>query len=223
MQYVPIKLIEKDGNEYYRVNAIPLKNKNKSIVQKIPHPMGTDFIDYKNIEEAKDAINRAGFSYILPNGKKVTIQTEKKDKKNETEDLEIKVYETIKDKVNSTNSNVTASAILAICEFPTEETFNILFDKIGEENELVRKNAIIGICKYGNLLSDEIINTLNSANWIKRNSALSCIQSLINDEKTDLKKFISPIINLCSDQNPIVQSNALTTLALLYKEYKKVK
>ena len=36
MQYIAIKKEEKDGKEFYTVNAIPLKNKNKSIVQKIP-------------------------------------------------------------------------------------------------------------------------------------------------------------------------------------------
>ena len=220
MQYIPIKTIIKDGKEYYRVAAIPLKNKNKSIVQKIPHPLGTDFVEYDDIEHAKEAVLRSGFSYILPDGTKILSPAEPNTKKSKDANIELKIFEAIKDKINSTNSNVAASAVLAISEFPTEETFNILFEKIGEENESIRKNAILGICKYGNMLSDEIITALSSPNWIKRNSAISCIQSLIGDDKTDITKFITPLIDLCSDQNPIVQASALSTLSGLYKEYK---
>ena len=41
-------------------------------MQKIPHPLGSDGMEFKTLEEAKEAITRAGFSYILPDGKKET-------------------------------------------------------------------------------------------------------------------------------------------------------
>ena len=70
MQYLAIKQEEQNGKIVYVINAIPLKNKNKSVVQKIPHPLGSDFLVFEDLEEAKKAVSRAGFSYILPDERK---------------------------------------------------------------------------------------------------------------------------------------------------------
>ena len=223
MQYIAIKKEEKDGKEFYTVNAIPLKNKNKSIVQKIPHPLGSDILRYETLEDAKDAIVRAGFSYVLPDGRKGTKPTPKATKTTSGYDYSQLVLESIMDKVESSNSSVAAAAILALSEFPTEETFDILFNKIGEDNDLIRKNAISGICRYGNLLQDKIIQALKSTNWVTRNSALTCILNLTETNNIDLEKFIIPLSEITNDSNTIVQANALTTLAKVYQTFQKNK
>lgn len=224
MQYVAIKKEEKEGNIVFVVNAIPLKNKNKSIVQKIPHPLGSDVLEYKTLEEAKEAVSRAGFSCILPDGKHETSAGKVKSPAAKVPDsYEDMVYAAIKGKINSSNSNVSAAAILAISEFPTDETFDILFEKIGEDNDLIRKNAISGICRYGKILQNKIIEALNSTNWITRNSAISCILNLAPDVNTDIEKFISPLVAATDDSNPIVQTNALSALAVVFQSYKKNK
>lgn len=178
---------------------------------------------YKSIDEAKDAISRAGFSYILPDGKKVTPTRKVKPTAQSNGNYDEVIYSIIKDKINSSNSNVCASAILAIAEFPTEETFDLLIEKIGEENDNIRKNAISAICRYGKFLPDKIIKALSSDNWVTRNSALTCISTLATDSDIVVEKFISPVIKAVDDTNPIVQSNALTTLAIVYQNYKKNK
>ena len=223
MQYIAIKKEEKDGKEFYTVNAIPLKNKNKSIVQKIPHPLGSDILRYETLEDAKDAIVRAGFSYVLPAGRKGTKPTPKATKTTSGYDYSQLVLESIMDKIESSNSSVAAAATLALSEFPTEETFDILFNKIGEDNDLIRKNAISGICRYGNLLQDKIIQALKSTNWVTRNSALTCILNLTETNNIDLEKFIIPLSEITNDSNTIVQANALTTLAKVYQTFQKNK
>lgn len=223
MQYIAIKQKEQNGEMVFVVNAIPLKNKNQSVVQKIPHPLGSDILTYKTLDEAKEAISLAGFSYILPDGKKeikpesVVIQSKS------AQDIHNLIYDAIKTKINSSNSNVCAAAVSAICEFPTEETFNILFEKIGEENDLIRKNAISGICRYGRILTDRIIEACQSSNWIAKNSAISCISQLTETDNIEFEKFISPLITLCNDVNPIVQANAIATLAQIYQVSKRKK
>lgn len=219
MQYIAIKQENKNDKTVYVVNAIPLKNKNKSVVQKIPHPLGSDCLEYLTLDEAKDAVVRAGFSYILPDGKKEIPQRPVKPEtftKNSYEDL---VFSTVLNKIKSTNTNVCAAAIIALAEFPREETFEILFEKAGEENDLIRKNAISGICRYGRILQDKIIEALNSTNWITRNSAINCIANLVTDKNIDVEKFIHPLVSACDDSNPVVQANAITTLALVYQNY----
>lgn len=223
MQYVTIKREEKDGREFYIVNAIPLKNTKNTIVQKIPHPLGSDVLSYDSLEDAKEAVIRAGFSYILPNGEKGSKSQVPHAKNTPASDYSQVVYESVKSKINSSNSNVAAAAILAVCEFPIEETFDILFDKIGEDNDLIRKNAISGICRYSNILQDRIIESLKSSNWVVRNSALSCILNLAESSNPDIEKFILPLTEICDDSNTIVQANAILTLAKVYQSYQKNK
>ncbi len=222
MQYVTIKREEKDGKEYFAVNAISLKNTNKTVVQRIPHPLGSDVIMFDNLEDAKDAVTRAGFSYVLPNGEKGT-KSRVRLKTPSSADYSDIVFETVKSKINSSNSSVAAAAVIAVSVFQNEETFDILFKKIGEDNDLIRKNAISGICRYSNILQDRIIESLKSSNWVERNSALTCISNITEDGSVDLEKFIIPLTEICNDSNTIVQANALVTLAKVYQNYQKNK
>ncbi len=221
MQYIAIKKEIKDGKEIFTVSAIPLKNTTKAIVQKIPHPLGSDILTYETIEKAQEAISLAGFSYILPNGKKGSKSLVKKTTPQKENNYKQLVFETIKEKINSSNSSIAAAAVLAISEFPNEETFDILFDKIGEENDLIRKNAISGICRYEKILRDKILNALKSPNWVTKNSALTCIQNITEINPNNLEIFINPLCETCNDTNTIIQANALTTLAKVYQVYQK--
>lgn len=221
MQYIPVKKVLKDNKEVFAVPAIPLKNTKNSVVQKIPHPLGSDSLFYDDIEEAKKAILLAGFSYVLPDGKKGSKEPVKDKKVSAVQNYEKIVLDSIIGKINSGNSSVAASAVLAIAEFPNEQTFDILFEKIGEDDEKIRKNAIDGICRYGAILTERITDCLTSSNWVVRNSALTIIANLSEDKKVDIEKFILPLAKVCDDSNTIVQANALSTIALIYKQYKK--
>lgn len=223
MQYIAIKQETKNNKEVFIVSAIPLKNTNKSVVQKIPHPLGTDTLEFSSLDEAKDAVIRAGFSYILPDGKKGSKTISKQVNTQTGTNYEQLILNTIKDKINSSNSTVKAAAILTLSEFANEETFDILFNQLGEDNDLVRKNAISGICRYSNILKDRIIDSLKSSNWVERNSAITCISNITENTGDDIEKFINPLCHACNDSNTIVQTNALTTLAKVYQSYQKNK
>lgn len=222
MQYVAIKQEERNGIQIFTVNAIPLKNKSKAVIQKIPHPLGSDILEFKTLEEAKEAVTLAGFSYVLPNGQKKNLPPMKQKPVNNNFGYEQIVLNAIKDKINSSNLNVAAAALLALSEFPDEETFDILFEKLGEDNDAIRKNAISGVCRYQNVLQNRIIDALKSSNWVVRNSALVCISNIC-DNDNDVEKFIVPLTQVCNDTNTIVQALALTTLAKVYQVYNKNK
>ncbi len=221
MQYIAIKEeTDANGETHFIINAIPLKNKNKTVVQKIPHPTGSDTLSFKTLEEAQKAIERAGFAPINPDGKKIVLKQQKLNA-NDDKDYEKQILNLVHNKINSSNPNICQAAISVLSEFPTEENFNILFDKLGEENDQIRKNAISAICKYGNLLSDKIIEALSNENWVTRNSAINCIKVLSEDKNIDTEQYIKPLIKTCNDTNAIVQSNALTVLGIVWQNYKK--
>ncbi len=221
MQYIAIKCELRDGKEVFVVNAISLKNKNKAVVQKIPHPLGSDVLIYNTLGEAKEAITLAGFSYVLPDGRKEVQKPKVTSKRTGYDHI---VLNTILSKINSTNSNVSASAVMALAEFPGQETFDVLFDKIGEDNDMVRKHAISGICRHSSVLQDRIINSLKSPNWVVKNSALTCITNIVEcSSDTELEEFIMPLVEVCDDSNTIIQALALSTLAKVYQAYQKRK
>lgn len=223
MQYVTIKQENKDGKDIFLVNAIPLKNVKNSIVQRIPHPLGSDVLEYDSLEEAKSAVTRAGFSYILPSGEKGSNATVKQKIVQNGSNYEQIILDAIKNKVNSSNTSVAAAAILALGEFANNEVFDILFSKLGEDNDLVRKNAIAGICRYSSILQDRVISCLKSPNWVERNSAVNCISNMVAMNNCDIEKFIIPLTEICNDSNAIVQTSALTVLAQTYQVYQKAK
>lgn len=222
MQYIAIKEEHRNGKSVYIINAIPLKNSTRTIVQKIPHPLGADSLTFETLELAKEAISRAGFSYILPDGKKGTIKPNTQINEN-NKNYEQLILSVIKEKTESSNATVAAAAVSALSICPNEETFDILFNKIGEDNDLIRKNAISVICRFGNLLQDRIIESLKSPNWVVRNSATSCINQLAENADIDLEKFIIPLAKTCNDSNTIVQANAISTLSKVYQNFKKNK
>ena len=223
MQYIAIKENNSGGKTTYIINASPLKNTNNAVIQKIPHPLGSDALRFDTLEEAKEAIVRAGFAYVLPNGQKGVSTKQKSAMVQSSVDYSQIILETIKNKINSTNSSVAAAAVSAISEFPSEETFDILFQKLGEDNDQIRKNAIAGICRYAKDLQDRIIKALKSSDWVTRNSAITCIQNVIDYGTCELEPFLLPLATACEDANTIVQANALTTLAKAYQEFQKTK
>ena len=86
---------------------------------------------------------------------------------------------------------------------------------------IAAKNAIAAICRYGNILQNKIIEALEDENWVTKNSAITCIKNLMQDENIDIEKFIIPLTKSANDINPIVQASAISTLALVYNAYKK--
>ncbi len=72
-------------------------------------------------------------------------------------------------------------------------------------------------------LQNRIIEALNSSNWVVRNSAITCIQTLAENDYSAIENFILPLTMVCDDDNTIVQANALSTIAKTYAKYKQNK
>jgi vesicle coat complex subunit len=73
------------------------------------------------------------------------------------------------------------------------------------------------------LLIPRIIDSLKSQNWVERNSAITCISNLCENPNIASEEFILPLVESCNDNNSIVQSNALITIAKVYQAYMKKK
>ena len=222
MKYIAIKQEQRQDREVFIVSAITLKNSKNTVVQKIPHPLGSDIIEYSTLDEAQQAIFRAGFSCVLPNGVKQDAKTSiSKNNEEVVDNYEKAIFNLLKNKTKSNNQSVVATAISAISDFASQETYEIMFSFLGEENEQIRKNAISGICKYATILKNEIIEELSNSNWVVRNSILTCISKIIETTNMNTQDFIMPVMKTCDDINPIVQTNAISTLSKLYQSYKK--
>ena len=218
MQKVKIKKVIDNDNNKYIVPALELKNSNNSIGLLIPHPQGNSTIAYDTLEEAVAAIKRAGLEYILPSGEEVKEDFLNQISQNGTND-EIKelLYNKFAAKVNDSNSNIVTAALSALDNLGDERSIPIFMEKLSEDNEAIRNIAIKALVKEADKVTSILIDALSDSNWVKRNSAISCLEKLAEMPNIENEKFIVPLLNRVEDKNPIVQASAITVLGKIYK------
>ncbi len=217
MNYIPIKEeINHDGANEKKVYIIPALSLNQSsgATLKVPHPLGAECIVFATVEEAKTAIERAGFLYILPNGIKAVARADC------FQDYDKLIFESLTALTNDMNATVVASAISALGDIQNRESIDLFLEKIGEDNEAIRSNAVEALFKYGNVTVERLIETLKDPNWVKRNSAIICIGKLADVPSIDLSCSVLPLVEKLKDTNNIVKSTAAVTLGKIYKSLK---
>jgi len=209
MNYIPIK----KENETYLVPGISLKH-NTGVTRKVPHPQGQECIVFETLEEAKAAIERAGFLYILPSGVKATV------KEHFTQDYDKLIFDSLTALTSDTNNNVVAASIEALGEIQNKESIDLFLEKIGEDNEAIRSNATEALTKYGSAALEKLLTALHDGNWVKRNSAIICLERLADVSSVDLRTAVLPLIEKLHDTNNIVKSTAARALGKIYKNLK---
>lgn len=223
MQYVSIKkeVNQENGNEVFLVPALNLKNSKGATKQKIPHPLGDDYLEFETLEGAVRAIELSGFKYILPDGTKQIVSKEKPVETDKTYD-EL-VYDALINQTKDINSSVVAAALTPLGELHDIKLLEIFIEKMGEENEAVRTSAINAILNFGAASVQKLLTAMKDENWVRRNSAIIAIQRLIDSESVNPEKLFNPLIQMTNDKNTIVKTSAILTLGKAYKLYKKCK
>lgn len=223
MQYISIKKeVQTDNSDViFLVSALTLKDSQGNIKQKIAHPLGNDYLVFKTLDDAINAIELSGFKYILPDGTKQIDKDDKKDSSND--DYESLVYDSLIEKTKDINSSVVAAAITALGEMEDLKLLELFIEKIGEDNEAIRSSAINAILPFGSRAVKKLLKALKDDNWVRRNSVLITLQRLINLEKVYPEQLFEPLVEVLKDNNTIVRTSAILTLGLNYKLYKKQK
>jgi len=212
MDYIFIKHDKKTNK--YLVSAIKIMHEKGE--RKIPHPIGNDTIEFDNIEDAKLAIQTAGFKCVLPDGK---MPIEKEINKNNLQYDKV-IFEALLKEAQSSNSNIVASAIESLSEINSQNCLKLFLEKIGEDNEKIRNNSIDAIVKYGPKAIKELIIALQTDNWVKRNSIIICLQRFCKLENIYIEEIINILLHSLNDDNPIVRCSVIKALGLAYKNYK---
>ena len=101
-----------------------------------------------------------------------------------------------------------------------EDIFYEVIKKIGEDNENIRTNSIEAICKYGLSALPSLYNSLKSENWVKRNSAVICLQRFCETKQVHIDKIIEALLEALKDNNPIVKCSVIKALGDAYKNYR---
>lgn len=220
MQYISIKKSVKDGGkEVFLVGALALKNSQGATKQIIPHPLGDNFLEFPTLEAAIRAIEISGFKYILPDGSKPEIQTQRPDTKGKNYDE--MVYDALIVQTRDINSAIVAAAITALGELKDFKLLDLYIDKMGEESESVRTAAINAILQFGSSSVKALIKVFNDENWVRRNSAVICLSRLLDSESVNPEKLFTYLIEMTNDKNHVVKISAITALGKAYKLYKK--
>ena len=215
-QFVHIKEIKsQEGETLFKVNAILLQSKNGEQQKKIPHPFGTETMIFKSLDKAKEAVILSGFKYVLPDGSTQEEATEYK-----IEPYDKKIFDTIIKQTKDTNPNIVAAAISALSEINHPDSINLYIEKLGEENDIIRQNSIEAVLKYGTKAIPKVVDTLKDENWVRRNSAVLCLQQFCTKKDIDTTLIIEKLLESINDTNPIVKCSVIKALGLAYKNYK---
>ncbi len=215
-KYISIRETTKNDKTIYTINALSLEQKDKGLVKKIPHPLGNSILEFDNLEDAKTAIERAGFSAILPSGAKVI----EKNINISSSNYEEMIYSSLIELINDNNPNIVANTISALSEVERPCCIDVFIDKIGEDNENIRNNAIDALIKYGHFAIKDIIKALDDTNWVRKNSAVICLQKLHENGLAAIDDIIHPLLRALEDNNPIVKCSVISALGAIYKNYK---
>ncbi len=218
MQKIKIKKVVKDNKITYVIPALELKNINNDVGLLVPHPQGNSTTAFDTIEEAINAAKRAGFEYILPDGTEdnaTALDTKNiKDFKNDIKEI---LYNKFSSKVNDMHTNISAAALSALNELNDNRCIEIFMDKLGEDNDSIRTIAINALVKNRNSVISHLIDALSDENWVKRNSAITCLEKISAYPDINIESIIVPLLNRTDDNNAIVQANAITALGNIYK------
>ena len=215
-KFVHIKEIEsQEGETLFKVNAILLQSKDGDKQKKIPHPFGTETMIFKTLDKAKEAVILSGFDYVLPDG-----STENEKNEYKTDPFDKKIFDTIMIQTKDSNPNIVAAAINALSEINHPDCLDLYIEKLGEENDVIRQNSIDAILNYGTKSIPKVIQALNDENWVRRNSAIICLQQFCTRKDIDTALIIEKLLESIKDNNPIVKCSVIKALGLAYKNYK---
>lgn len=221
MQYVSIKkeVNTTDGKSKYLVPALSFKNSKGAMKQRIPHPLGDDYLEFKTLDEAIKAIELSGFKYVLPDGTK-PVQAVVKTKNDDKSYDEI-VYNALLKQTKDINSSIVAAALTSLGEIGDIKLIDLFIEKMGEDNEAIRNSAMNALLNMGSTSVKKLLYALKSDNWVCRNSAVICLQRLVDSESVNPEKLFHPLIEMLNDTNNIVKTSAILALGKAYKLYKK--
>jgi len=217
------KFIKNQNRHVYYTQALSLKNNVNKVSLLIPHPHGTDVMEFETLEEAAAAVKKSGFEYELPEGEYVSEQEVETIAKNKRTNLEGILFNKFKDKVNAINPSIAAAAITSFAELNDTEAIDIFIEKLGEENEKIRSAAITALVSYKGLVIDKLIDALTNSNWVTRHSAITRLMRTSEISDVDVEKILIPIINRMDDSNAIVQALAISAAGSIYKNSVKSK
>lgn len=214
------KIIQTGDKEktFFYVPAISLKNSDNQVKLLVPHPNGTDAMEFETLEEAADAIRKAGFEYKLPDGEVIAnSQLEQLTSTPRRDDLEFALFRKFQSKTNDINPSIVAASLTALSYLNDKDAIDIYIEKLGEDNEKIRTAAMDAIVNAQTPVIDKLIDTLTNSNWVSRNSAISCLTKISEYTDVEPEKILIPIINRIDDENTIVQANAILAAGKIYR------
>lgn len=212
------KTVDGENRFFYVVSALTFKQKDNTVRQQIPHPLGTDIMEFETLEDAKKAIELSGFTYILPNGE---MPSQKPVKRHKELDFEEDILTELLKLAKDSNSSVVASAIFALGELKDKKLLPIFVDKMGEDNENIRNNAINAIVNLASLATNATIKALEDENWVRRKSAITVVEKLVQLGLVKPESFFAPLMECFYDTNNIVKCAAINACGKIYKTYRE--
>lgn len=209
-----------DGQPTFLVSAVSLQTP-QGLKKLIPHPFGQEAASFTSLQEAVDAIHRAGYDAECDGmtysksktGNLKTNSTGRISKGASLEDFLTRVIPDLKAQLQDKSPGVVSSAAFALGEIGTEEAIAALIDCFSHEDATSRKNASEALAKIGKPALKALRQSLHHGHWLVRHTGLTALCELAGRQPVLLSSCLEEVIPLLKDENWLVRSQAAQVFA----------
>lgn len=224
METVYIKKLKQEGtSDTFTTPAVGLKGP-KGSNKSIPHPFGQEMASFLSIQEAIEAVHRAGYDaefegtiYPKPfqeNTKGFHHHTLSSSKKaGSLEEILLSVVPELKSQLSDKAPGVVASATQALGEIAAEEAIVSVIRCFHHDDAQVRKSAAESLAKMGKTIVRPLKQCFADSQWLTRHTALLSTIEVANRDPDLLAELLPEVAPLLKDDNWLVRSQAANVFA----------
>src|SRR6478609_7627248 len=224
MNMIQIRKIRSEGKEHYAVPCMALSTPQGRLL--IPNPHGTETRVFNSLEEAGEAVHRAGFDYQfegeiahLPPPQHQNRPVSRTGSQVNLADSIPRLTELLKDK----EPLVITNAATALGNLQAVTSLDALSACFGHDDSMVRKAAAEAIAKMGSpalavlreALGKGRVITHSNAVYIRTSALMAYIEMLERGLHSSLmQQFLPQVMDCLNDDSWLVRAQAAQVLSL---------
>jgi bilin biosynthesis protein len=214
-----------DGDPSFLVSAVSLQSPGGG-KKLIPHPFGQEVATFKSLQDAVEAIHRAGYDaecdglsyHKNPNAPRQSSTPSRGGKNGSFEDVIDRVLPDLKNQLKDKSPGVVANAAYVLGEIGSEDAIIALMDCFHHDDASIRKNASDAVAKIGKPAIKALRHGLKDGQWLVRHTSLLAVVELAGRSPELLANCLPDVVPLLKDENWLVRSQA----ALVFGEVAKL-
>jgi hypothetical protein len=201
--------------EVYAVPAVALMSGQKKIL--IPNPAGSEACVYPTLEEAEEAVMRAGFDYVFEGKKTYALgrKTGKASATQQPEDILESAVPLLIERLQDREPSVLSNTAFALGELRAAEAAEAMVHLLGHEEGGVRKEVAEALAKLGQVSIPILRKAFSDAqrSYDKhathvRLTVITAYLAMTHSHRELLEEVMPQVIEALKDESWLVRAQA---------------